>query len=129
MTPLVTLDEANEHLRRDSSDDDNDVQLKILAASQAIIGYLRPYGSPYVTQLNSNGDIVRNSSGYPVVEYNSAGDPTVAPIVKAATLLLLGELYKSREGMAEGLNGVAAFGSLPQSVVMLLYPMRVPVMA
>lgn len=128
--PLITLDEANEHLRRDSGDDDNDVELKIQAVSQAIYRYLRPHGTVYIQSEDSNGNPLWNSGGYPVVARDSNGDPLgINPMVKAAALLYLGELYKSREGEATGLNGVAQFGTPPQSVVMLLYPLRDPVLA
>ena len=38
---LVRLQEASDHLRRDTTDDDNDLTLKIKAASAAIINYLK----------------------------------------------------------------------------------------
>jgi hypothetical protein len=128
--PLVTLDEANLHLRRDSSDDDSDVELKIMAASEAVAEYLRPWGSVWIQAEDSNGAPLWDSAGYEIPATDSAGEKIgVKNTVKQAVLLLLGEFYKSREGEATGLESVSSFGTLPRSVVMLLYRLRSPVIA
>jgi hypothetical protein len=130
MDPLISLDEANLHLRRDSSDDDSDVELKIMAASEAITEYLRPWGSVWLQAEDSNGNPMFDSAGREVPATDSAGDKIgVKTVVKQACLLLVGEFYKSREGEATGLESVSSFGTLPRSVVMLLYRFRTPVMA
>lgn len=114
---LVTLQEASEHLRRDTTDDDQDLTLKIRAASAAVRRYLKDV-SPY--ERDSNGDVVVDSSG----------DPEVLFEVRAAVLLLLGELYKNREGEQGGeIPTQWGYGYLPRPVVALLYPLRHPSMA
>ena len=108
---LVTLDEASDHLRRDTTDDDDDLTLKIMAASQAVQNYLKTT-SPY--ELDSNDDVVTDSDGDPVVRFE----------VRAAVLMLVGELYRHRDG--DGSNW--GFGYLPLPVRAMLYPLRTPTM-
>lgn len=114
---LVTLTEAQDHLRVDTDADANDLTLKILAASGAVLNYLKS-SSPYYTVLDSSGD--------PVVVLDSSGDPTIRWEVKAATLLMLGYLYRLRDN-----NEDMAFqqGYLPMPVTALLYPLRDPALA
>jgi len=116
MTMLVTLQQASDHLRRDTTDDDADLTLKIMAASAAVINYLKSSTAAYETTVDSDdNDVI-------VVDTN--GDPIVKDEVRAATLLLVGVLYKGREG--EGFNSV---GNLPMAVQCLLYPLRDPAVA
>jgi len=113
---LVTLQEASDHLRRDTDADDDDLTLKIHAASGAVLNYLKS-ASPY--EIDSNGDPVEDSSG-PVVRFE----------VKAAVLLMLGELYKNREAEQAGeVPTQWGYGYLPRPVVALLYPLRDPALA
>ena len=113
MVMLVSLAQASEHLRRDTDDDDNDLTLKIHAASGAVIAYLK------------NGATFLDSADE--VETDSFGDPINVPAnVQAATLLLLGVLYRDREGSNESF---IERGYLPNAVVALLYPLRDPAMA
>lgn len=101
MTPLVTLQEASDHLRRNSDDgDDADLTLKIAAASDAVAQYL---------------------------EWTAVPDP-VPSVVKAATLNLVGEMYRERDGDMSGPN-TWGYGYLPIGVVALLYPLRKPAIA
>lgn len=114
---LVTLQEASDHLRRDTTDDNADLELKIRAASAAVLRYLKD-ASPY--ERDSNGDVVVDSNG----------DPEVLFEVRAAVLLMLGELYKNREGEQGGeIPTQWGYGYLPRPVVALLYPLRHPSMA
>jgi hypothetical protein len=124
---LVTLQQARDHLRSDTTDDDNDLTLKIMAASSAIEHYLRSHGSVYVQAINSNGDPEFDTNGDEISGIDSNGDMVIKPEVQMATLLLVGELYKSREGEMTGLDSYSAFGQLPRAVVLLLYPLRDPV--
>lgn len=101
MTPLVTLQEASDHLRRDmDAGDSDDLTLKINAASEAVANYL---------------------------EWDEAPDPVPA-VVKAATLNLVGEMYRERDGEMSGQN-TWGYGYLPIGVVALLYPLRNPASA
>lgn len=114
---LVTLQEASDHLRLDSDADEADVLLKIRAASAAVRRYLKD-ASPF--ELDSNGDPVTDSNGDTVVLFE----------VRAAVLMMLGELYKNREGDQGGeVPSQWGYGYLPRPVVALLYPLRHPSMA
>lgn len=115
---LVSLQQAKDHLRMDHDDDDNDITLKVHAASGAVVNYLK-----------SGADSFLDSSGEP--ETDSSGDPVGVPFeVQAAVLIMLGELYMNREAELQG--EVAAqwgYGYLPQPVIALLYPLRDPAVA
>lgn len=82
---LVTLQEAKDHLRIDNNDDDNDLTLKVEAASQFILNYIAS-DLPFF-----------NSAGIP--DYDTAGVALDIPYpIKAATLIVLGTIYKDRDG-------------------------------
>lgn len=102
MIMLVTLQQASDHLRRDTSDDDADLTLKIEAASEAIADYLKWTDVPNPVPFRA----------------------------QAAALNLIGEMYRDREGEAKGVVDTQyGYGYLPQSVVSLLYPLRNPTLA
>lgn len=108
---LVTLEEASNHLRRDTDEDDNDLILKIHAASGAVLNYLK-----------DGADVFLDTAGFPFLD--SAGDLIGVPFeVKAATLLMVGYLYKDRD---ENADGAYQTGYLPMPVTALLYPLRDP---
>lgn len=99
---LITLEQASEHLRRDTDDDDADLTLKIEAASEAVMEYLK------WTEVPAD------------IPYRA----------KAATLALVGEMYRNREGeMGGAVNSQFGYGYLPHGVVALLYPLRNPSLA
>ncbi|UJF37673.1 phage gp6-like head-tail connector protein [Pseudomonas aeruginosa] len=124
---LVTLQEASDHLRRDTDYDDADLTLKIHAASAAVMNYLKRDSLAYEPERDSSGEVVRDSNGWPVPMLDSSGNPAVRFEVKAAVLLMLGELYKNREGEQGGeIPTQWGFGYLPRPVVALLYPLRDP---
>lgn len=112
---LVTMADAVAHLRLDTVDtagnpaDAPYVQLQIEAASEAVLNYLKSGADAF---LDSNGDVVLDSSGAPVVPY----------AVKAATLVMLGHLYRERDQTWEGQE----HGYPPRPVVSLLYQLRDP---
>ncbi len=99
MTMLVSLDQASAHLRRDTDADDNDLLLKIEAASRAVLGYLGS-AADFTEQIDTDSD--GNVYGVPAE-------------VQQATLLLLGNFYSTREG-----DGDAFADGLPESVKTLL---------
>lgn len=114
MTMLVTLTQARAHLRSDTSDDDEDLTLKIHAASAAVINYIR-----------NGADTFTDSAGDPILD--TAGDPVGIPYeIKAATLLLIGYLYRNRDGDPDK---DFSLGFLPFPVMALLYPYRDPSVA
>ena len=121
----VTLDRAKEHLSMDHSSDDNLITVYIQAASGAVKNYLKS-ASPYEVERDSNDDIILDSSGDPIYVTDSSGDKEVSYPVQAATLLMVGFLYKDRDE-----NPDSAFdrGYLPKPVTALLYPLRDPALA
>lgn len=117
MVMLVTLEQAKQHLRiqdldSDGHPDDPDLTLKVKAASRAALNYC----GLYANFLDSNGD----------VPIDSNGDAVVPDDVRAATLLLVGDLYREREGVNAS---EWEHGFLPRTVVSLLYPYRLPTLA
>ena len=84
--------------------------LKIHAASGAVLNYLKA-GANF---LDTSGE----------VEVDTSDDPIGVPFeVQAATLLLIGFLYKDRD---ENANNAFEMGYLPKPVMALLYPLRRP---
>lgn len=115
---LVSLQQASDHLRRDTTDDDADLMLKIEAASQAILNYVTDHSF-----LGSSGE----------VEYDSAGEPLNVPRpIQSATLLILGVLYRDRDGeemvSPRSGGGMARLGNIiiPRAAHFLLDPYRLP---
>lgn|SRR5690606_29254277 len=121
----VTLDRAKAHLNMDHDEDDNLIGLYITAASRAVKNYLKS-GSPFKVETDSDGNDVLDSSGDPVYERDSSGAKIIAEEVQAATLLLIGHLYKDRD---ENPDGAFEAGYLPKPVTALLYPLRDPALA
>lgn len=115
MNELVTLQQASDHLRRDTEDDNDDLLLKIAAASQLVLDYL--------------GDAADFTDSDGMVLTDTNGDPLGVPErVQEATLAMVSYLYRNRD--AEQPDRVqAGYGYLPQGVVALLYSMRNPVIA
>lgn len=112
MVMLVSLDQAKQHLRVDTSDDDGDIALKIHAASGAVLNYIKSGPDNF---LDSSGEVIVDSSDNPI------GIPFE---VQAATLLLVGYFYKDRDGDPDK---AYEMGYLPKPVTALLYPFRDPV--
>lgn len=117
MHPLVTLEEASAHLRRDTNDDDHDLELKVHAASAAIRNYLKDT-CPYQTETDTAGEVI--------ILYDSHGEPLVRNEVRAATLLMVGILYRDRDGQD---NEIWEKGYLPKPIIAILYPLRIPTVA
>jgi len=103
---IVSLQEAKEHLRVDTDAEDDDITLKIQAASNIILDYLKKTEDDYEPGL-----------------YGTILTPTS---VKMACLILVGILYRDRDG-EETKNWNQ--GYLPFSVTALIYPLRDPSLA
>lgn len=126
MVALVTLQEASDHLRRDTDDDDNDLLLKIEAASNAIMNYVKDPLLVYELAMDEWGVPLLDTAGETYLNVDSNGDYTVRREVKQAVLILLGTFYIDRDA-AEYVNprsggGLERLGnmSLPRSVHWIL---------
>lgn len=114
MTMLVTLAQVKLHLRLDTDDEDELVELLTHAASEAVLGYIRNGPDLF---LDSAGDVIEDSNGDPIgIPYD----------VKAATLLLVGFLYRNRDADPDK---DFSHGYLPIAVMSLLYRYRDPSLA
>ncbi|EKG38858.1 head-tail connector protein [Pseudomonas syringae] len=105
---FITLEEAKDHLRVDDDAEDNDIKLKTHAASGAVRNYLKSAADIY---FDAKGEVITASIPYEV---------------QAATMLMLGYLYKDRD---ENSNGAFDTGDLPKPVTALLYSLRMPALA
>lgn len=117
MVMLVTLQQASDHLRRDSADDDALLTIMIKAASSAVINYLK-----VVDFLDSAGDVYTDS----------AGDPDVPAPIMQATLIIVGMLYADRDApdfRAGNAGTRLGDNPLPRTVLFLLDPYRKPTVA
>lgn len=126
---LVTIEEASDHLRRDTAADDGDLMQKIAAASSAVLTYMKgfPIGMP---ERDEQGEIVRDSAGEVIYQRDSAGTLIIRPEVKYAVLMLVAEFYKNREAEQAGIiDPKFGYGYLPRPVIALLYPLRDPALA
>lgn len=112
---IISLSQAREHLRSDTTDDDADLQMKIDAATDAALDYISvpssdlfdPSGSP---KTGEDGQIVRG-----------------ARRVQQAILLTVGWLYEDREGeMPQTVQAGHGF-TLPRGAAALLYSLRKPI--
>lgn len=115
MTMLVSLEQAKIHQRIDNDDEDSDVELKIAAASAAVMEYLKADGCADFT--DSSGEVIEDSAGIAV---------DVPKNVQGATLLMFGYLYKDRDN---DVNKEYEPGYLPRPVTALLYGRRTPSVA
>lgn len=102
MLELVTVDEARAHLRIDDYDsgggpDDLWLAIWIPAVSEAVALWLKDSWRLFVEEVDSEGNIVRDSNGDPVPAEDSDG-PIIRMSVKAAALLELASQYRFREG-------------------------------
>lgn len=112
---LVSLEEAKKHIRVDHDDEDAEITLYLKAASAAVINYLKTYAERY---FDSNSDIIEDSNG--IVS-------DVGFEVQAATLLMVGYLYRLRDDNDNSsFRASFEFGQLPIPVISLLYPLRDP---
>jgi gp6-like head-tail connector protein len=118
----VTLQRAKQHLNMDHDQDDVLIEAYIGAASEAVKNYLKS-ASPYEVERDSNDDSIVDSSGDPIYVVDSSGDKQVKYAVQAATLIMLGFLYKDRD---ENPDQAFQQGYLPKPVTALLYSLRDP---
>lgn len=135
MVMLVTLQQASDHLRRDTGDDDDDLIGIIHAASNSVLNYLKKTGVAYEYEVDSSGDIEFDTSGRPIYQLDSSGDLVPLPEVQSAVLLMIGVLYTDRsaqkyvQGTRDSLNPTLGNFSMPLAVQWLLQPLRKPTLA
>jgi hypothetical protein len=122
---LVTLQEARDHLRSDTTADDSDLTLKINAASGAVLNYLKG-ASPWQYEYDSNLGVQLDSAQQPIPFLDSNGQKILRWEVRAAVLLMVGYLYKDRD---ENPDGEYEQGYLPKPITAILYPLRDPAVA
>lgn len=113
---IITLAQAREHLRAGGSADDGDLQIKIDAATEAVIDYISvpvtalfdPDGKP---KLGDDDQVVKGANR-----------------VRQAILLTVGFFYDERDGAMPGaVDGAHGYGfALPKAATALLYSMRLP---
>lgn len=116
---LVSLQQASTHLRRDTVDDDADLELKIASASEAVMGYISDEAKAGWT--DSQGDTFDDSNG-------DAMD--VPKQIQSATLLMVGYLFNEREGSSDSAVPTQwGYGYLPLGVTALLFRFRKPTVA
>jgi hypothetical protein len=96
------------HIEEDNHDDDDDLEGLIIQASRMVIGYLKSAADVF---LDDDGAILIDS---------------VQPEVQAATIRLVGYLYKNPDGDPDK---EFSLGNLPWSVTALVYHLRDPAMA
>lgn len=127
---LVTLQEASDSLRRDTSDDDADLILKIKAASQSILNYLHDHMLVYEYEEDEHGKPVLDSAGEKIYITDSSGEYIVRDDVKSAVLILVGVLYKDRDAKSfvDGdKQETLGYLKIPNTVVWLLEGLRRPI--
>lgn len=130
MTMIVTLAQARDHLRSDTTADDNDLRLKIEGASGAVLNYLKKTGLLWEPERDSSGDVVYDSQGNQIDYLDSTGERVYRREIQNAVLILLGEFYTNRAGEQQGaVDSQFGYGYLPRPVVALLYPLRDPALA
>jgi len=124
MTMIVTRTEAAAHLRiDDSTDEAADLDLKIQAASAVVLDYIEWTPDRYVAaneidDLDSDYEI--DSDWDDDWDSDWLGDEDYLDTLKFATLLLLGDMHRYRDG------GSPNYGeaTLPSPVRALLYPIK-----
>lgn len=112
---LVTLAQSRAHLRTDSEDDDDDLLMKIEAASEMVLDYI---GDGAEAWTDSAGAVYEDSNGQAL---------DVPKRVQSATLMMVGYLYRERDAsMEHQVPTQWGYGYLPQGVTALLYSLRRP---
>jgi hypothetical protein len=120
MTMLVTVEDAKARLRIVHDAEDLDLEMMIQQASAAVLNYLNLPLDYYGATPSAGSD----SDSEPVSSDGTVTIPVPAE-VQLATLLLVGILYRDRDG-----TGAKEWqhGYLPWPVTSFLYPLRDPVM-
>ena len=117
MPMIVTRQQAMDHLRiDDATDEADDLDLKILAASAVVLDYIEQDTEDYADESTSDSDSSSDSSG-------STGGSTTYDWpyqVQAAVLLLVGDMHRHRDSNIPKYSEA----TLPSAVRALLYPIK-----
>lgn len=113
MTKLVSLEQASDYIRRDTTDDDAMLASLIEAASGLVLNYLK--ANTHVDFIDSDGEIVEEDTDGVAVGVDAA--------VQSATLYMTAWLYRNRD--ADPTKDFAP-GYLPAPVTAMLFPLRDP---
>lgn len=105
MIKLVTTEQVKKHLNIDDDYYDDDIDLKIMVASAAILAYMQ--GSRQLV-VDESGKLIEGET---------------LSRVQGATLILVGWLDRNRGGEE---NDRITQGELPFSITMLIYDLRRP---
>ena len=97
MADLVTIEQAQAHLRTDTAADDYWLEMMIPAISGAVFSWLKADWRAYVPATDAAGDVILDSNGDPIPFEDSNG-LTVKPVVMAAVLVELGQQFRFRDG-------------------------------
>ena len=117
---LVTLEQARDHLRSDDTDDNSDLELKIEAASAAVLRYVT--ASRWEPERDEDGVPVLDADGNETPALDVEGNKTIRTELKMGTLLMVAYLYNERDGSNK--SGDPHF--LPAGVTAILYDLRKP---
>ncbi|AOV01520.1 head-tail connector protein [Delftia tsuruhatensis] len=108
--PLVSLEQAKDHLRVVSSLEDADIQLKLSAATGMAVSYLDR--GVFADQADLDEALAADTAGpLPMV---------CTDMVRAGILLILGDLYTNREEVVMGSTAT----QLPTGARACLRPLR-----
>lgn len=118
MTDLVTIEQARAQLRNEGTPDDDDLRLKISAASEMVLAYIGRAADAFI-------------DGDGVLKKDKDGKPLTPATVQLATLVTVNYLYRERDGSQKNaIDPQFGYGcALPKSAVSMLFKMRLQGMA
>lgn len=119
---LITLQQASDHLRRDTDADNADLELKVEGGSMAVINYLKRQGMLKFAATDSAGNFLEDTAGMLI----PLAGKVIPREVQVATCLMVGYLYKDRD---EDSDKEWEMGYLPRPITAILYPLRKPAVA
>lgn len=94
---LVTLQEAQQHIRIDTEADTPWLNIMIPGISEAVKSWLKDPWRPYEVARDELGAVIVDAAGAPVLVMVD-DKPVVRPAVKSAVLVELAQQYRFRDG-------------------------------
>ncbi|RLC31988.1 hypothetical protein DRH13_02275 [Candidatus Woesebacteria bacterium] len=122
MPMIVTRQQAMDHLRiDDATDEADDLDLKILAASAVILDYIERDSEDYeVDDSDSSNDSDSSSDDSSSGDAGGSSEYDWPYQVQAAVLLLVGDLHRHRDSEMPKYSEA----TLPPAVRALIYPLK-----